>query len=375
MATHGFQDDNVKMDQLGPWWEALKANNVPRKLWLLRAGHEDPFESQRANWVTTLHRWFDRWLYGVNNGIENEPKVHIEDKIDQWGDYAEWPVPGTQNVDLFLRAEGNLAGAGSLASVTGGSADSLSFSAANQSEANLMNNPTGSQATRRVFMSQGADKGRPHLRHADRGSDGAVRHGLQRDQRRRLGRLPGAVVPQLPGAQRRDRGVLRHARRRRSADPVHGDLAHQRRRHARHHALTAGATARRATSARARRSARVHFADAATAAQIENACYLDPVKPTTSVTSWRVTHGTLDVENRDSKFFQQAALTPVTITDKYRLRFPTMSIEHTFKAGSQIAVIVGGYNTSRVSSTGRPNNVPVTLDTRASKVTLPIVGG
>ena len=47
-ATHGFQDDNVKMDQLGAWWEALKANNVPRKLWLLRAGHEDPFESQRA---------------------------------------------------------------------------------------------------------------------------------------------------------------------------------------------------------------------------------------------------------------------------------------------------------------------------------------
>ena len=32
----------------GLWWEALKANNVPRKLWLLRAGHEDPFESRRA---------------------------------------------------------------------------------------------------------------------------------------------------------------------------------------------------------------------------------------------------------------------------------------------------------------------------------------
>ena len=51
-ATHGFQDDNVRMDHLGMWWEALKANNVPRKLWLLRAGHEDPFESRRAVWVT-----------------------------------------------------------------------------------------------------------------------------------------------------------------------------------------------------------------------------------------------------------------------------------------------------------------------------------
>ena len=37
------------MDHIGLWWEALKANNVPRKLWLLRAGHEDPFESQRGS--------------------------------------------------------------------------------------------------------------------------------------------------------------------------------------------------------------------------------------------------------------------------------------------------------------------------------------
>ena len=35
-ATHGLQDDNVRMDHMGLWWEGLKANNVPRKLWLLR---------------------------------------------------------------------------------------------------------------------------------------------------------------------------------------------------------------------------------------------------------------------------------------------------------------------------------------------------
>ena len=52
-----------------------------------------------------------------------------------------------------------------------------------------------------------------------------------------------------------------------------------------------------------------------------------------------------------------------------------MPNEHVFKAGHQIAIIVGGTNTSMVSSTGQPNNVPVTLDARTSKVTLPIVGG
>ena len=75
-ATHGFQDDNVRMDHMGMWWEALKANNVPRKLWLLRAGHEDPFESRRAEWVNTLHRWFDHYLYGVDQRHRDRADGH-----------------------------------------------------------------------------------------------------------------------------------------------------------------------------------------------------------------------------------------------------------------------------------------------------------
>ena len=97
------------------WWDALKANNVPRKLWLLRAGHTDPFESRRAVWVDTLHRWFDHYLYGVNNGIENEPPVTIEDETPTSGrTTTNWPIPGTQNVDLFLRATDDAAAAGTL---------------------------------------------------------------------------------------------------------------------------------------------------------------------------------------------------------------------------------------------------------------------
>ena len=65
----------------------------------------------------------------------------------------------------------------------------------------------------------------------------------------------------------------------------------------------------------------------------------------------------------------------MTITDKYRLRFPTMPIEHTFKAGQPDRDHRRRHQHELVSNTGRPNNVPVTLDTRASKVTLPIVGG
>ena len=109
-ATHGFQDDNVRMDQIGMWWDTLGKAGVERKLWLLRAGHTDPFESRRAVWVDTLHRWFDHYLYGVDNGIEKEPAVTVEEEAkDVWKDYTSWPIDGTQNVDLFLRATDDVA--------------------------------------------------------------------------------------------------------------------------------------------------------------------------------------------------------------------------------------------------------------------------
>ena len=129
-ATHGIQDDNVRMDHMGMWWDALKANNVPRKLWLLRAGHEDPFESRRAEWVDTLHRWFDHYLFGVANGINTEPAVTIENEKDVWGNYADWPIPGTQNVDVFLRSTG-AATAGNLAgqAASVGATPTLGFTA------------------------------------------------------------------------------------------------------------------------------------------------------------------------------------------------------------------------------------------------------
>ena len=40
-----------------------------------RPGHIDPFDFRRAEWVSTLHRWFDYWLQGVETRIMNEPEV------------------------------------------------------------------------------------------------------------------------------------------------------------------------------------------------------------------------------------------------------------------------------------------------------------
>ena len=104
-ATHCFQDDNVDPDQMTEWWNGLAANNVPRKLWICREGHVDPFMIRRAEWMNQLHQWFDYWLYGVQNGIMSEPRVDIEDTKDNWSTHADWPVPGSANIDVYLQGD------------------------------------------------------------------------------------------------------------------------------------------------------------------------------------------------------------------------------------------------------------------------------
>ena len=93
-ATHCLQDDNVDPDQTTEWWYQLAKHNVPRKLWLCREGHIDPFMTNRAEWMRQLHAWFDHWLLGVQNGIMEEPRVDIENTKDNWAKYSDWPLPG-----------------------------------------------------------------------------------------------------------------------------------------------------------------------------------------------------------------------------------------------------------------------------------------
>lgn len=97
-AVHGMHDTAVKSSEFGLWWERLAANNVPRKVWLAQTGHVDPFDFRRAEWVTTLHRWFDQWLQGLNTGIMNEPMATVERAANVWENTSSWPPVGTTDV-------------------------------------------------------------------------------------------------------------------------------------------------------------------------------------------------------------------------------------------------------------------------------------
>ncbi|MFD5573252.1 Xaa-Pro dipeptidyl-peptidase [Streptomyces cadmiisoli] len=115
---HGMQDLNVRMQHVGPWWDALARNGVERKIWLSRAGHVDPFDLRRATWVETLHRWFDHELLGYDNGVDREPVADIERSPDRWVTSSVWPPRGTGTVRL-KPGKGTRPGVGTLGLRTG----------------------------------------------------------------------------------------------------------------------------------------------------------------------------------------------------------------------------------------------------------------
>jgi X-Pro dipeptidyl-peptidase len=99
------------------------------------------------------------------------------------------------------------------------------------------------------------------------------------------------------------------------------------------------------------------------------ACYLQVSKPEIAVTQWRVTRGILDSANRTSL----TAPEPVTPAMQTRFSWPLVPSEHVIPKGHRLGVVlVANYSGLGVAGTA---GTTFTLDTKASKVLLPVVGG
>ncbi|MEI5519390.1 Xaa-Pro dipeptidyl-peptidase [Streptomyces brasiliscabiei] len=112
-VVHGQQDLNVRAKHFGQWWDALAKHGVERKIWLSQTGHVDPFDFRRAEWVDTLHRWFDHELLGYDNGVDDEPMADIERHPDRWETAKVWPPRATKATTL-RPARGDEPGVGTL---------------------------------------------------------------------------------------------------------------------------------------------------------------------------------------------------------------------------------------------------------------------
>ncbi len=99
LIAHGLNDTNVTTTQFARWWSRL---NGPKKMWLSQQGHVDPFDIRRAEWVGLLHKWFDRWLQGLRNGIDREPPVTIETAPGTWVSERTWPASAARSAKVTL---------------------------------------------------------------------------------------------------------------------------------------------------------------------------------------------------------------------------------------------------------------------------------
>ncbi len=113
-VVHGRNDWNVKPGQYGQWWDALTDADVTRKIWLHNRGHGSPSGSTSGytlpdgtswNYQTTMHRWFDHELWGVDNGILDEPTAIVQREDNSTVTYDDWPQPGSEMVRMSLTAE------------------------------------------------------------------------------------------------------------------------------------------------------------------------------------------------------------------------------------------------------------------------------
>jgi X-Pro dipeptidyl-peptidase len=131
LLAHGLGDWNVMPGHSVRVYEALRAQGVPAQLYLHQGGHGGPPPLEMMN------RWFTRYLYGVENGVERDPRAWIVREgaaSDRPTAYADYPHPEAEPVTLRPggggRGAGELGAAGSARPVRETLTDDVSFSGA-----------------------------------------------------------------------------------------------------------------------------------------------------------------------------------------------------------------------------------------------------
>jgi predicted acyl esterase len=71
LIAHGNNDFNVMTKNAAQFQDALKRNNVPHQFYFHQGGHGGSPPD------VLINRWFTRYLYGVQNGVENMPKSYV----------------------------------------------------------------------------------------------------------------------------------------------------------------------------------------------------------------------------------------------------------------------------------------------------------
>ncbi len=107
LMSHGFNDWNVVPEHSVRIYEYAKAKGLPVQFYCHQGGHggEPP--------LSMMNRWFTRYLHGVDNGVEKDPRSWIVREHDKRSDptaYVDYPHPEAKSVSLHPTKGGNSQG-------------------------------------------------------------------------------------------------------------------------------------------------------------------------------------------------------------------------------------------------------------------------
>jgi X-Pro dipeptidyl-peptidase len=136
LMAHGFNDWNVMISHNIRFIKVLKEKGVPLQVYFHQEGHggEPPFGM--------MNKWFTRYLFGIQNNVENDPKAWIVREKDNRQNptaYPDYPNPDASPVEFFLSPGTPKAGSLVLTKPTGSSyetlVDNFSFSGSTLAQA------------------------------------------------------------------------------------------------------------------------------------------------------------------------------------------------------------------------------------------------
>ncbi len=98
LMSHGFNDWNVMPEHSFRISMKAKEMGLPVQIYYHQAGHGGPPP------IAMMNKWFTKYLHGVDNKVEEDPKAWIVREGDKQGDptpYADYPNPAAKNVTLY----------------------------------------------------------------------------------------------------------------------------------------------------------------------------------------------------------------------------------------------------------------------------------
>ena len=98
--------EKVRLHTRGNLLGYESVGHVPRKLLMVGGDAQATFHTEAL--MLELKRWYDRWLKGIANGIENEPPVrlYVQGRNAGFRWENEWPLARARMTDLFLGSTG-----------------------------------------------------------------------------------------------------------------------------------------------------------------------------------------------------------------------------------------------------------------------------